>query len=121
MAVTTSTPVFKGQKVIWGTGEIGYNAGGICTSASFDHSSQNDPVEDENGAQIGRVLYDQLYSVSLTIVCKEGTTDPSVGDDITVDDCKLFVTGVRTDWQNKGKKQLSITAEGGKNLALAGA
>ncbi len=118
MAVTTSTPVFKGQKVIWGTGEIGYNAGGICTAASFDHSSQNDPVEDENGAQIGRVLYDTIYSVSLTIVCKDTTTAPGIGDNITVSEKTLFVTSVREDWNNKGKKQLSITVEGGENLKL---
>lgn len=119
MAVTTSTPVFKGQTVIWGTGDITYNAGGICTAASFGRSAQKDVVEDENGAQTGKILYDTLFSVSLTIICKDTTVNPEIGDTITVSGKNLIVTDVREDWNNKGKKQLSITAEGGVNLNLA--
>ena len=118
MAVTTSTPVFKGQKVIWGTGDITYNAGGICTAASFGRSAQKDVVEDENGAQTGKILYDTLYSVSLTIICKDSTVNPEIGDIITVAETKLVVTDGREDWNNKSKKQLSITAEGSVNLDL---
>lgn len=108
---------FKGQKVVWGTEEVGYS-NGICTAASFDRQAQTDPVEDEQGAQIGRVIYDELYNCSLTVVCTEGTAEPSIGDTLTVDTIKVFVTGVRVDWSNKGKKGLSITAEGGKSLAI---
>ena len=113
-----STPSFKGQQCIWGTGDLGTPvANGICTSGSIQHQGQTDAVEDENGARTGMVFYDETYSVSLTVVCKSGCTAPAIGAALTVGTLTVYVTDCREEWQNKGKKQLSITAEGGANIA----
>lgn len=112
-----STVIFKGQQCIWGTTELGTPVGsGICTNGSLKHQGQTDAVEDENGARTGMVFYDETYSVSLTVVCKAGATPPQIGDPLTCKGVTVYVTDVSEDWQNKGKKQLSITAEGGKNV-----
>lgn len=113
-----TSATFKGQTVGWGTTELGTPvANGICTAASVQHQGQTDPVENEDGARTGIVIYDETYSVSLTVVCKASCTPPSIGDALTVDSLTVYVTDVKKDWQNKGKKQLTITAEGGAHVA----
>ncbi len=108
---------FKGQACVWGTTELGTPIGsGICTAGTLEHQGQTDAVEDENGARTGMVFYDETYSASLTVVCKAGATPPAIGNAITCKGITLYVTNVREDWQNKGKKQLSVSAEGGKNV-----
>ena len=113
-----STVMMKGQKVVWGTTGLGEPVGGgICVNGSVQKAGQHDPVEDENGSRIGMVIYDETYTISLTAVMKAAGTPPAIGDKITCAGVSGYVTDVKRDWQNKGKMQMSITAEGGKNLA----
>lgn len=113
-----STPVFKGQQCVWGTGEVSSPvSGGIVVDASVEAQGQTDAVEDENGARTGIVIYDQTYSGSITVVCKAGASMPEVGKPVTAGSFTCYVTGARTQWQNKGKKQIVVTVEGGKYVA----
>lgn len=109
--------MIKGQQVVWGTDGVD-QFGGICTAASVDTQAQTDPVEDSNGAMTGLIIYDEHHSGTITVVCKAGTTEPSIGKAVSVSGLSgaLYVTGVKKDWQNKGKKQLTISVTGGKNL-----
>ncbi len=117
MAAATSTVEIKGQKCEWGTGDVDSPVGsGIVVAASIEAQGQTDAVEDENGARIGIVIYDQTYSGTITVVCKQGAKMPDVGKKITAGDFECYVTGARTEWQNKGKKQIVVTVEGGKNV-----
>jgi hypothetical protein len=107
-------PVFKGQTCKWGTEDVNSPCGGIVVDANVEAQGQTDAVEDENGARIGIVIYDQVYSGTITVVCKGGETLPEVGTAVKVGNFTCYVTGARTQWQNKGKKQIVVTVEGGK-------
>lgn len=107
---------FKGQAVEWGSDGAGYSGGGICVSASCQRQAQTDAVENTQGARDGLVIYDVKYTLSATVVCKAGTTPPSIGDRISVGGVSGYVTDVKKDWQNKGKAQFSVTADGGASL-----
>ena len=109
--------VQKGQKCVWGTGEVSNPTTGIVVSASISAEGQTDALEDGEGARIGLVIYDETYSGTLTVVCRQGTTAPNVGDSLTAGGMRCYVSGTRTDWQNKGKKQITVTVSGGKNLS----
>ena len=113
-----TSATFKGQAVEWGTTELGTPvANGICVNGSVQHQGATDPVENEDGARTGIVFYDESYTATLTVVCKASCTAPSIGDSLTVDSLTVYVTDVKKDWQNKGKKQLTITAESGANIS----
>ena len=66
-----SSPVFKGQQVVWGTTQVNNTIGGICVSASLQRQGQHEPVEDENGARIGMVIYDETYSGTITVAGRD--------------------------------------------------
>ena len=65
---------------------------------------------------MGLVIYDDTWTLSASVVCQSGTQAPAVGDRFSVGGKSGYVTGCRTAWQNKGKKQLDITAHGGRSL-----
>lgn len=107
----------KGERVEWGTGGFGNQFSGICVSGTVDVQAQTDPVEDMDGAEVGLVIYDEQWTISAEVVCRDSTPAPSIGDRITAGGRSGYVTGCREQWQNKGKKQLSITAHGAKSLS----
>lgn len=113
-----SSPVFKGQSCAWGTSDVSNPvSGGIVVSADVSAQGQTDAVEDENGARIGIVIYDETYSGTITVVCKDSASAPEVGTQVKAGTFNCYVTGSRVAWQNKGKKQIVISVEGGKNIA----
>lgn len=113
-----SAVVQKGQQCTWGTSEVTCPvAGGIVVSASVSADGQTDALEDENGARIGLVIYDVTYSGTITVVCKASARAPEVGNSVKAGDFSCYVTGSRLDWQHKGKKQITVTVSGGKNLS----
>lgn len=116
--MASSNPVFKGTQCQWGTSDVSSPvSGGIVVDASIEAQGQTDAVEDENGARIGIVIYDQTYSGTITVVCKSAASMPEVGKQVTAGNFTCYVTGARTQWQNKGKKQIVVTVEGGKYVA----
>lgn len=110
----SSSPVFKGQTVTWGTNEVSHGFSGICTAADVTRQGPNEAVEDENGARIGIVIYDESYSGTITVVCKAGCSMPPIGAPVTLAGLKGYVTDARFNWQNKGMKQMTVSFEGGK-------
>ncbi len=115
MATTVN---MKGQKVIWGTSELGTPvSGGICVNGELEYDGPDDPVENEDGQQTGIIFYDELWSGSAEVVCKAGCSNPKIGDAVTFDGKTLYVKSCRKRWGNKAKKQLSITLKGGANIA----
>ena len=110
--------VQKGQQCAWGTSDVRSPvSNGIVVSASISSEGQTEALEDENGARVGLVIYDETYSGTITVVCKQGATAPKVGDSVTAGSFQCYVTGSRTDWQNKGKQQITVTVSGGKYLS----
>jgi len=107
---------FKGQAVEWGADGAGFSGGGICVRASAQRQAQTEAVEDQQGARTGLVFYDTKHTLTATVVCKAGTTPPAIGDRIVVGGLSGYVTDVKKDWQNKGKAQYSVTADGGASL-----
>lgn len=116
--MASSNVVQKGTKCTWGTSEVkDPGTGGIVVSADL---SVDNPVayqEDEDGARIGLVFYDETYSGTITVVCKESCNEPTAGKEVTVDSFTCYSKGYRISWQHKGKKQIVISVEGGKNIA----
>ena len=107
----------KGQQCTWGTDSAGVSArGGTVVSASASRTAQTESVEDSQGAEKGLVIYDEQYELTAEIVCGAGTAAPSIGDSFTCGGFSGYVTSCRENWQNKGKKSLSITAHGAKGL-----
>lgn len=116
----SSNVIQKGTSCAWGAGDVSSPVqNGIVVSASVDAQCQTDYLEDENGARIGIVIYDEIWSGTVTVVCKAGATKPENGTSLTVDGMQLYVTGCRVEWQHKGKKQMVVAVEGGKNVAGA--
>ena len=114
MATTVN---MKGQKVIWGTSELGTPvSGGICVDGGIAANGPNDDTEDENGALIGITFYDERWSGTIKVVCKAGCANPKPADSITVDGKTLYVENCEKRWGNKAKKQLSISLKGGANI-----
>lgn len=107
----------KGEKVIWGTRELGTPvSGGICVDGSLKSTGPNDDTENEDGQLIGLNFYDERWSGTIQVVCKVGCTVPKIADPVTAKGKTLYVEDCEERWSNKAKKQLSITLKGGKNI-----
>lgn len=114
MATTVN---MKGQKVIWGTSELGSPVnGGICVSGELEADGPDDDTENEDGQLIGITFYDERWNGSAEVVCKAGCSTPKIGDAVSFDGKTLYVKNCRKRWGNKAKKQLSITLKGGANI-----
>lgn len=107
----------KGQRCVWGTDSAGVTGGGLVVDATVDETAATDPVEGRQGDEVGLVIYDVTWTLSATVVCQQGTREPEAGSSFSVGGRSGYVTGCRLQWQNKGKKQLSVTAHGGRSLA----
>lgn len=106
----------KGQKCVWGTNSANVTGGGLVLDGSVDEQAATDPVEGNQGDEVGLVIYDDTWTLSATVVCQQSTQAPNIGDSFSVGGKNGYVTGCRTQWQNKGKKQMAVTAHGGKSL-----
>ena len=116
--MASSNVVQKGTKCTWGTSEVkDPGTGGIVVSADLTVDNPVAYQEDEDGARIGLVFYDETYSGTITVVCKDSASAPEVGTQVKAGTFNCYVTGSRVAWQNKGKKQIVISVEGGKNIA----
>ena len=106
----------KGQHCIWGTDSANVTGGGLVVDGAVDEQAATDPVEGRQGDEVGLVFYDDTWTLSATVVCQQGTQAPQIGGSFSVGGKTGYVTGCRVQWQNKGKKQMAITAHGGKSL-----
>lgn len=107
----------KGQKVIWGTRELGTPvSGGICVNGTLEEDGPDDPVDNEDGQEIGINFYDELWAGDLDVVCKADCKKPKIADEVRAGGYKLFVKNVKQVWANKAKKQLKLTLKGGANI-----
>lgn len=107
--------VFKGQQCAWGTAST--HASGTVVDESLKTTAQTDPVEDSQGAMVGLVIYDELYSGTLTIVAKASATPPNIGDQVTILGKQLYVTDFENKGVHKGKRMFTISCTGGKSLS----
>lgn len=110
MAVT-----FKGQQCAWGTTST--HGSGTVVDESLKTTALTEPVENNQGAMVGLVIYDELYSGTLTIVASASATPPAIGDTLTVLGKQLYVTDVDNKGQHKGKRMFTISCTGGKSLS----
>ena len=108
---------FKGQQCVWGTTSANVTGGGLVVDASVDEQAATEAVEGRQGDEVGLVIYDRTWTLSATVVCQSTTQEPAIGAQFSVGGKTGYVTGCRRQWQNKGKKQLTITAHGGASLS----
>ncbi len=107
---------FKGSTCQWGTTST--HASGTVVDEDLKKTAQTEPVENSQGAMTGMVIYDELYSGTLTIVASQSATLPTVGSTVTILGVGLVVKEVDNKGTHKGKRMFTITAEGGANLPV---
>ena len=108
----------KGQNCIWGTTEAGVSGhgGGIIVSAENNRNYPNEPIEGEEGQEVGILFYDDTWDITVGVVCTSSTQEPQKGAAIQCGGLKGYVTNCRKAWANKGKKQLTISAHGAAGI-----
>lgn len=114
----TQTYVLKGgTKVVWGTNE--YTGGaGVITGVTRDDALQYERIENNQGAVVGLVLYDEESSVRVDIMMDPDVTPPAIGETLKVAGSDLpaaTVTSVNRTAGSKAIKTMSLTAMGWKN------
>ena len=111
---------FKGSTCQWGT--LSTSAAGTVVDETMKKTAQTDVVENSMGAKTGMVIYDTLYSGTLTIVAAASATLPSIGDTVAISyggsTVNLAVTDIEDKGTHKGKRMFTVSAEGGANLSL---
>ena len=112
---------FKGSTCQWGT--LSTSSAGTVVDETMKKTAQTDPVENSMGAKTGMVIYDTLYSGTLTIVAAASATLPSIGDTVAISyggsTVNLAVTDIEDKGTHKGKRMFTVSAEGGANLSLS--
>lgn len=111
-----ATYQIKGQQCQWGTTST--SGSGVVVDETLKRTSQTEPVENKEGARVGLVIYDEMWSGTLTIVANASASPPQIGSTINVCGQSLFVTDVEEKGSHKGKRMYTVTAEGGKNLTI---
>lgn len=114
-----STVKFVGEECQWGTKTT--HGSGTVVDENLTKAAQLEPVENSQGARVGLVFYDEAYNGNITVVASASGDAPETGGVITILSTTLYITNVQNRGQHKGKRMYVITAEGGKNLAEAGA
>jgi hypothetical protein len=114
--MSSPTVVKKGAQAVWGTkmhGRGGEAFGGVITRVSKASGSKEHIFEDGDGFDVGTLIYNIGRGVaSLEIECKEDSTLPEVGEDITIDGESFFVSSEpEINWQRGGVKNISIKAK----------
>ncbi len=112
---------FKGATAQWGT--LSTSNAGTVVDETMKKTAQTDVVENRMGAKTGMVIYDTLFSGTLTVVAAQSATLPEIGDTVTIKfagaDVNLVCTDIEDKGTHKGKRMFTITAEGGANLSLS--
>lgn len=110
MAVTTTATTAK-----WGVttqdGEIAGVAGVVTDLVITTEKIETPDVQDEEGTAVLRKFIEKHITLDATITCKNDATLPTVGDAVTIDSVKYFVTGVRKTESNQSWTSVRITAE----------
>lgn len=114
-----STVKFVGEECQWGT--MTTHGSGTVVDENLTKAAQIEPVENNQGARVGLVFYDEGYNGNITVVASKSGDAPETGGTITILSTTLYITNVQNRGQHKGKRMYVITAEGGKNLAGTGA
>lgn len=113
----SSSVVQKGEKCVWGTDEVeDPGTGGIVVDADLAVDNPHDYNEDEHGARIGLVFFDETYDGTITVVCRERSKGPEAGTKVKAGSFTCYSKGFRVSWRNKGKKRLVVSVEGGKYI-----
>lgn len=113
------TVKFVGEACQWGT--MTTHGSGTVVDENLTKNAQFERVENSKGARVGMVFYDEDYNGNITVVASASSEAPETGGTITILSTTLYITNVQNRGQHKGKRMYVITAEGGKNLAEAGA
>ena len=112
---------FKGATAQWGT--LSTSNAGTVVDETMKKTAQTDVVENSMGAKTGMVIYDTLFSGTLTVVAAQSATLPEIGATVAIkfagSDVDLVCTDSEDKGTHKGKRMFTITAEGGANLSLS--
>lgn len=111
-----------GSSVVWGTRDaITAPATSMGTLIAFDTDSEGkyEPVESDQGAVTGIVIYDTETTLKLTVVASSTATLPAIGDTLTVGGVSATVLKASTRASNKSTKKFELEAHKWANLTLA--
>ena len=109
----------KGKQCVWGTTDAGVSGhgGGIVVSATNNRDYPYEPVDGEEGEEVGIIFYDDKWDITLEVVCTASTQEPERGAAIQCGGLTGYVNNCRKVWGYKGKKQLSISAHGAAGIS----
>lgn len=111
MAATSSTASTATWGVTTATGEIG-SVNGVVTDLIITTKKIETPdVQDEEGTAVLRKFIEEHITLDATITCKADATLPNVGDDLTIDSVKYFITNINKTESNQAWTSVRISAE----------
>lgn len=110
-----------GSSVVWGTRDAIAAPTGMGTLIAFDTDAEAkfEPVESEQGAVTGIVIYDTETTLKLTVVAASAGTLPAMGDTLTIGGVSGTVLKTARRAQNKSTVKFEVEAHKWANLTLS--
>lgn len=114
--------IVGGSSVIWGTQDsITAPAASMGTLIAFDtdEDAKFEPVENEQGAVTGIVIYDTETVLKITVVASSTATLPAMGDPLTIGAVSGTVLKTARRAQNKSTVKFEVEAHKWAHLTLS--
>lgn len=102
--------IVGGTSVQWGV--AGTATEGTILDANTDVTAKFEPLENQQGAVVGIVIYDTETVVKLTIMAAEAATLPTIGSTLTFD--SISATVLKASKQAGNKTTVKFTVEANK-------
>ena len=111
-----------GSSVVWGSQSAvtaPATSMGTVIAHDVDADAKFEPVENNQGAVTGIVIYDTETVVKLTVVATSTAALPAMGDTLTVGGVSATTLKTAMRAQNKATTKFEVTAHKWANLSLA--
>lgn len=87
------------------------NVSGVITDFSETKDGSMGTEQNEVGAVIKQVVYDNKFTVNVTVVVAAGAQAPAYGSAVNIKGTKYYVTNSSVTENNMSFRKISITAE----------
>ncbi len=84
---------------------------GVITDFSETKDGSMGTEQNEVGAVIKQVVYDEKFTANITVVVSAGQKAPSYGSSININGTRYYVTNSSVTENNMSFRKISITAE----------
>lgn len=109
-------------KASWGIKNNHRNAPGGVSGVVTDYEERVEPssapLQDEIGADIGHTVYDEKYSISVTIQCAASSMLPKVNQPITIGGQTYYVESANITENNQSYMKFALSGSRYKNTAV---